>query len=430
VRSSIGRLCLVVLVALALFQAGAAPARADTLSDYLQNNALLEQLLAQRRAAEAALQQWVAAEQASLAELSAVEDRLHALLGQQAGLVQEQPRLAEAIGAAEAAQAPLAETQARLERRVSAFEVWLAGDAPAPLATNVRGYQDAAAELGALGAAYETAHAQLEALRQRQQETINLLGAANTEIAHWRRQAEALAGQVGTARARALSASAELARIQAQGDELAATVRQQLDALVAAGYPVSVARIAGGPMPVPEPVSWPATAPSYVLPSGRAEARLIAGSPWFVDRQQLAAAGGLDGAQEWTVPVKGIVTTPFGDATPYQAAHYAIDIGTRLYAPVVAAAEGVVEFAGLAAPGNRLASYGLVVMIRHNEHVTTLYAHLDDRAHGLAVQVGDRVQAGQVIGYVGLSGYSTGPHLHFEVRVDNRPVDPLLLVKP
>jgi murein DD-endopeptidase MepM/ murein hydrolase activator NlpD len=128
------------------------------------------------------------------------------------------------------------------------------------------------------------------------------------------------------------------------------------------------------------------------------------------------------------LPVNGSVTTPFGDATPYQAAHWAIDYGTRLYEPVRAAADGVVEFAGLAVADNRLASYGMVVVIRHGERLTSLYAHLDDRAFGASVQPGDAVKQGQVIGYVGLTGNSTGPHLHFETRLDTQPFDPLLLV--
>ena len=87
------------------------------------------------------------------------------------------------------------------------------------------------------------------------------------------------------------------------------------------------------------------------------------------------------------------------------------------------------EFAGLAASENRLASYGMVVLLRHDDRVTSVYAHLDDRAHGISVIAGDTVQKGQILGYVGLTGYSTGPHLHFEVRLDGQPLDPLLVVK-
>jgi murein DD-endopeptidase MepM/ murein hydrolase activator NlpD len=72
----------------------------------------------------------------------------------------------------------------------------------------------------------------------------------------------------------------------------------------------------------------------------------------------------------------------------------------------------------------------MVVAIRHDELLTSLYAHLDDRAFGGLVQPGDTVTQGQVIGYVGLTGNTTGPHVHFEARLDGRPFDPLLLVRP
>ncbi|MGH2368940.1 MAG: M23 family metallopeptidase, partial [Chloroflexota bacterium] len=260
---------------------------------------------------------------------------------------------------------------------------------------------------------------------------VDRLGAANTEITWWEGEAAALSGQVGSARSRALLASALLAQLQPTGDLLAAEVQAQFQALSSAGHPINVATIADGLMPITEPAPWPAVPPPvYVLPGGHMAASLLTGAPLLVDQQGLLDTHALDGIPEWTTPVSGPITTPYGDATPYQAAHWAIDLGTRLYAPVVAAADGVVEYAGLAASTNRLASYGLVVLIRHNERVTTLYAHLDDRAHGLAVSAGDAVQKGQVIGYVGLTGYSTGPHLHFEVRVDHRSIDPLLLVSP
>ncbi len=66
-------------------------------------------------------------------------------------------------------------------------------------------------------------------------------------------------------------------------------------------------------------------------------------------------------------------------------------------------------------------SYGLYVVLRHGDGFTTRYGHLS----AFTVAAGDTVAAGQVIGLSGNTGYSTGPHLHFEIRVDGVPVDPL-----
>ena len=70
-------------------------------------------------------------------------------------------------------------------------------------------------------------------------------------------------------------------------------------------------------------------------------------------------------------------------------------------------------------------AFGLFVLLQHPGHYETLYGH----ASRLLVREGDSVQAGQVIALSGSSGHSTAPHLHFEIRLDGKPVDPLTLVK-
>ena len=419
----------ILVAALALATLAPSVASADTLADYNQNNAALEQLLVERQAAEAGLNRWVGAEQQSLVQLASTEAKLHGLLIERADLSAREPALATHAAEVETSLSALEPRRAALTKRVDAFEMWLYGDAAAPAANNVRGYNAARASLDALAQEADSLNGALQGTHDEQQVVVQELGRANTEITWWQGQAETVASQVGQARERALRFSGRLGEIQKQGDELAAALRAEFEALQAAGHPVGVAKIAAiGPEPIAEPVVWPATTIGYALPAGRTDASLVAAPPLFVTKERLLATGVVGDLGAWMAPLKGTVTTPFGDGTPYQAAHYAVDLGARLYSPVVAAADGVVEYAGLAASDNRLASYGLAVTIRHNEHTTTLYAHLDDRANGLAVHAGDSVVKGQVIGYVGLTGYSTGPHLHFEVRIDNQPIDPALLV--
>jgi len=145
-------------------------------------------------------------------------------------------------------------------------------------------------------------------------------------------------------------------------------------------------------------------------------------------QDQVLSAGALDGVPSYTDPIKGIITTRFGGSTIFQAFHPGLDIANAEYTPIHAAAAGLVVWAGLAVPGDDHGSYGNCVIIKHNDHISTLYAHMDDQIHPLEVRVGDVVQQGQVIGYEGMTGWTTGPHLHFEVRVDNIQVDPLLLI--
>ena len=95
--------------------------------------------------------------------------------------------------------------------------------------------------------------------------------------------------------------------------------------------------------------------------------------------------------------------------------HSGIDIGNYYGEPIYAAADGVVIYAGW------LDGYGKAVIIDHGSGVSTLYAHCSK----LLVKKGDVVTAGQIIARVGSTGISTGPHLHFEVRIGGRPVNPL-----
>lgn len=117
-------------------------------------------------------------------------------------------------------------------------------------------------------------------------------------------------------------------------------------------------------------------------------------------------------------PLEGRVTSSFGQREdPFNgegAFHAGIDISSSFGASVRASGDGVVEAASL------VNGYGREVVINHGHGVQTIYGHLS----GFTVIAGQQIKRGQVIGYVGLSGRSTGPHLHYEVRLGNTPVNP------
>ncbi|AWB09582.1 peptidase M23 family [Thermodesulfobium acidiphilum] len=119
-------------------------------------------------------------------------------------------------------------------------------------------------------------------------------------------------------------------------------------------------------------------------------------------------------------PASGPITSPFGPRfDPYlhvQSFHTGIDIGAEYGSPIVAADSGRVVYSGW------YDGYGKAIIIDHGGGVSTLYAH----ASRLIAYVGENVRQGQVIGYVGDTGYATGPHLHFEIRINGKPVNPLL----
>ena len=95
-----------------------------------------------------------------------------------------------------------------------------------------------------------------------------------------------------------------------------------------------------------------------------------------------------------------------------------MDLYGRFGEAIVAARGGTVTFAG----GNRCCSYGYYVEINHGDGFATLYAHLNGFP---PVRIGQQVAQGQVIGYAGSTGYSTGVHLHFEIRRGGVHVNPL-----
>ncbi|HXI58937.1 MAG TPA: peptidoglycan DD-metalloendopeptidase family protein [Polyangia bacterium] len=112
------------------------------------------------------------------------------------------------------------------------------------------------------------------------------------------------------------------------------------------------------------------------------------------------------------------ITSPFGRRTdPVDGGtkyHTGIDLRAPEGSPILAAESGVVKSAG------QRGGYGNAVEIDHGNGRTTLYAHASE----LLVTPGEKVAEGQAIGRAGMTGHATGPHLHFEVRLNDRPVDP------
>jgi murein DD-endopeptidase MepM/ murein hydrolase activator NlpD len=118
-------------------------------------------------------------------------------------------------------------------------------------------------------------------------------------------------------------------------------------------------------------------------------------------------------------PASGSVTSGFGyrihPIFGTRRLHTGVDIGAPYGATVSACDSGTVAFAGV------MSGYGNVIAIDHGGGFATTYNHLS----GFAVQAGQSVSRGQAVGYVGCTGYCTGPHLHFEVRINGNPVDPM-----
>lgn len=153
------------------------------------------------------------------------------------------------------------------------------------------------------------------------------------------------------------------------------------------------------------------TAMSGVAGAGIAASYDHFGTITTSDWQRLAAAPSL-----W--PVEGAVTSSYGERIdPFNgegAFHTGVDISTAFGTPIIAPADGMVR------ETNFINGYGRTIILDHGHSITTLYGHLS----GFAVGEGESVHRGDVIGYVGSSGRSTGSHLHYEVRIHDTPVNP------
>ncbi len=135
----------------------------------------------------------------------------------------------------------------------------------------------------------------------------------------------------------------------------------------------------------------------------------------------------------WMAPAQGELTQGFGQTTYwgeparvyggvyYPHFHDGVDIATSMYSPVVAAAPGRVVWVG------HLPDGAMVVIIAHIGGLVSLYAHLDDRIAPPRVAAGEQVQEGQIIGAIGMTGMTTGPHVHFVVWRNGELIDPLTL---
>jgi len=117
-------------------------------------------------------------------------------------------------------------------------------------------------------------------------------------------------------------------------------------------------------------------------------------------------------------PVEGKISDVFEEAESRR--HQGVDISSPLGTPIKASHAGMVIYSN-----NTIKGYGNLIILRHSEEYVTVYAH----NHVNLVEEGTWVEKGQIIGKVGQTGKASGPHLHFEIRRNNRALDPMLFLK-
>jgi murein DD-endopeptidase MepM/ murein hydrolase activator NlpD len=207
--------------------------------------------------------------------------------------------------------------------------------------------------------------------------------------------------------ARREGAVADAARVlQEKTDELAALRAAQAASQAAA---LAVRRQKAGALKgVNQDLAELERQEDQILAESRALTGVITGS-----------SGSGQGTGSLIYPVNGPITSPFGwrihPILGYKKFHTGVDFGVGYGTPIRAADSGTVIYA------TWMGGYGNVIIVDHGDGLSTLYAHQSS----LAVGTGARVTRGQTVGYVGSTGFSTGPHLHFEVRVNGNPVDPM-----
>jgi murein DD-endopeptidase MepM/ murein hydrolase activator NlpD len=176
-----------------------------------------------------------------------------------------------------------------------------------------------------------------------------------------------------------------------------------------------------------EPITWNQAA-GRVIAAEFVNAGHTFSAVWFTDASGKGAYFGYDGKSKrrsfLASPMEfSRVTSGFSmrmhPILQSWRAHLGVDYGAPTGTAVRVVSDGVVEFAG------RQNGYGNVIQIRHTNERTTLYGHLSK----IDVRVGQRVEQGQRIGAVGMTGWATGPHLHFEFKVKGHQIDPMSMAK-
>jgi murein DD-endopeptidase MepM/ murein hydrolase activator NlpD len=114
-------------------------------------------------------------------------------------------------------------------------------------------------------------------------------------------------------------------------------------------------------------------------------------------------------------PTTGVITLEFGKRSPYQLYHTGLDIANIVGTDIIPLYEGTVTYAGEVSWG-----FGKHIIIDHGDNVSTIYAHLSR----IFVYKGQKVKIGDVIGKMGNTGWSTGPHLHFQINIYGIPINP------
>lgn len=182
---------------------------------------------------------------------------------------------------------------------------------------------------------------------------------------------------------------------------------------IASAYDVDITKVAEANPDVDAEALQPGQV--LVVPGGQPLRRRLSTMVASRGGQREATASGTFG--RW--PVSGPITDRLGWRTHpvYGTAHFhdGIDIGVPIGTPVAAVARGRVAFVGY------LGGYGLAIKVDHGDGVVTMYAHMSEAT----VESGQTVDGGEIVGYSGNTGASTGPHLHFSVFVGGSPVDPI-----
>jgi hypothetical protein len=165
-----------------------------------------------------------------------------------------------------------------------------------------------------------------------------------------------------------------------------------------------------------EPTSGEPGRYSLLLTLSEAPSPGVPGTPLPQQSTPVAPSGPAavvsQGQFQWPTTRRAISGWTFHD--PGNPGHIGLDIDAEMWDPIVAAADGVVVFAEWGG------GYGNLVILEHEGDWRTYYAHFTE----IVVEAGQEVRQGEILGGAGTTGYSTGPHLHFEIRYQGRPVDP------